>query len=109
MALLHETLYKTGVFAEVDLASYLRGVASHLFRSLNEQPARIQLVLDLSSVKVGIDQAIPCGLIVNELVTNMQTSKRSAGTPSACSWWVTSRDSFAALSTSARAWPRASP
>ncbi|MBP6703815.1 MAG: PAS domain-containing protein [Vicinamibacteria bacterium] len=70
MALLHETLYRTGVFAEVDLASYLRGVASHLFRSLNEQPARIQLVLDLSSVKVGMDQAIPCGLIVNELVTN---------------------------------------
>lgn len=70
MALLHETLYRTGVFAEVDLASYLRGLVSQLFRSHNEKPAQIHLVLDLAAVNVGIDQAIPCGLIVNELVTN---------------------------------------
>ena len=70
MALLHETLYRTGRFARVDLANYLRQLATQLFRAQNTAPGAVRLELDLRSLVVDIDQAIPCGLIVNELLTN---------------------------------------
>lgn len=70
MALLHETLYKTGRFGRVDLAGYLQQLATQLFRAQNAAPGAVGLVLELSPVAVAIDQAIPCGLIVNELLTN---------------------------------------
>lgn len=70
MALLHETLYRSGNFARVDLAAYLTQLTSQLFRSLAVQPGAVRLSLDLAPVLVEIDQAIPCGLIVNELASN---------------------------------------
>jgi PAS domain S-box-containing protein len=70
MAVLHETIYRTGEFARVDLAPYLRQLATQLFRAQNEQLGAVALVLELAMVEVDVDQAIPCGLIVNELATN---------------------------------------
>jgi len=70
MALLHETLYRSGNFARVDLATYLRQLATQLFRGQNTDPARVALRLDLATSPLAIDRAIPCGLIVNELLTN---------------------------------------
>jgi PAS domain S-box-containing protein len=70
MAALHETLYRTGNFAQVDLAVYLRQLAGQLIRTLVTNPDRITVQLDLVSVDLALDQAIPCGLIVNELVSN---------------------------------------
>jgi PAS domain S-box-containing protein len=70
MALLHETLYLTKNFARVDLASYLREVAVKLFRALNANPSAVRLVLELAAAEVELDQAMPCGLLVNELMTN---------------------------------------
>lgn len=70
MALLHETLYRSGNFARVDLAAYLGQLAQQVFRSQMAQPGLVQLHLDLQPVQMDIDQAIPCGLIVNELVSN---------------------------------------
>ena len=70
MALLHETLYRSSTFASVDLGAYLRQLATQSFRALNTEPGSIQLDLDLASIQVGIDQAIPCGLLLNELLSN---------------------------------------
>lgn len=70
MALLHETLYRSGNFATVDLAAYLTQLAQQLFRSLTSPAAGVQLVLDLEPARLEIDQAIPCGLIANELASN---------------------------------------
>ncbi len=70
MALLHETLYRSGNFARIDLAAYLSQLAHQVFRSQMAQPGLVQLHLDLEPVQMEIDQAIPCGLIVNELVSN---------------------------------------
>lgn len=70
MALLHESLYRTENFARVDLAAYLRQVATQLFRAQNPDLGAVRLGLTLGPADVDIDQAIPCGLIVNELVTN---------------------------------------
>ncbi len=67
MAVLHETLYRTGRFGQVELGSYLRQLAQQLFRAASSSA---RLDLDLPPVAVEIDQAIPCGLIVNELLTN---------------------------------------
>jgi PAS domain S-box-containing protein len=70
MALLHEALYRSGTFSRVDLAEYLGQLATQLFRGQNTEPAAVSLVLELASAKVAIDQAIPCGLITNELISN---------------------------------------
>ena len=70
MALLHETIYRSSSFAEVDLAAYLEQLGQQLFRSLLTRPGTIQLQLRLTPVRLGLDQAIHCGLIVNELVSN---------------------------------------
>ena len=69
MALLHETLYRAGQFGSVDLAAYLRPLATQLFRA-QSSGAAVQLVLDLAACQVVMDQATTCGLLVNELMSN---------------------------------------
>jgi PAS domain S-box-containing protein len=70
MALLHETLYRTGDFGRVDLGQYLKQLAERFYRAQSSASGKVRLDLDLQPVFVGIDQAIPCGLIVNEMLTN---------------------------------------
>ena len=70
MALLHESLYTSGRFAAVDLGAYLAQLTTQLFRVLVAESDAVQLHLDLASVHVEMDQAMPCGLLVNELVSN---------------------------------------
>ncbi len=70
MALLHESLYRSGVFATIDLGAYLGQITTQSFRTLAATPGAVQLRLDLASVPVEMDQALPCGLLVNELVSN---------------------------------------
>ena len=69
MALLHETLYRSGRFGQVDLANYLQTLSQQVFRA-SSASGFLRLELDLSPVQVPIEQAIPCGLIANELLTN---------------------------------------
>jgi PAS domain S-box-containing protein len=70
MALLHEALYRSGDFRRVDLGAYLKQLAEQFFRSQNLAPGMVRLETKTASCYVSIDQAIPCGLIVNELMTN---------------------------------------
>jgi two-component system sensor kinase len=70
MALLHEALYRSGTFASVDLGAYLKQLAGQSFRTLVAEPGVIQLHVDAAPVRVDMDQAMPCGLIVNELISN---------------------------------------
>lgn len=70
MALLHELLYREGNFASVDLGQYLRRLCTETLRALQTSPGQIKLELELASVKVSMDQATPCGLLVNELISN---------------------------------------
>lgn len=70
MALLHETLYSSGVFAAVDLARYLKQLSSHVFGAQRGSNANIQLHLQLASIEIGMEQAMPCGLLINELLSN---------------------------------------
>jgi len=70
MATLHESLYRTGHFASVDLASYLKQLATQTFRSQMGSGQSVQLLLELTPLQVTMDQATPCGLLVNELLSN---------------------------------------
>jgi PAS domain S-box-containing protein len=70
MALLHESLYRSGTFASVDLGTYLKQLTNQSFRALAVRPGSVRLQLELASVQVEMDQALPCGLLVNELISN---------------------------------------
>jgi two-component sensor histidine kinase len=68
--LIHEQLYANGDLREVDLAHHAALLAGSLFHSYGVDPARISWRVALEPLPVGVDQAIPAGLILNELVSN---------------------------------------
>jgi two-component sensor histidine kinase len=70
MVLVHERLYQSPDLARVDFAEYVRSLANHLFRSYGINTNVIQLKINSDDVLLGVDTAIPCGLILNELVSN---------------------------------------
>jgi len=73
MALVHETLYRSENFAAVDFSEYARAVSERLVRSYSSPECPIELAIDIDSILMGIDLAVPCGLILNELITNALT------------------------------------
>jgi len=70
MALLHESLYQSNNLSRIDFPEYIRQLASHLFHSYGVRPERIHLRTDLDRLYLNLDAAVPCGLIINELVSN---------------------------------------
>ena len=70
MALIHEQLYTNGDLREVDLAQHAALLAGSLFHSYGIEPARISWSVAVDPLPLGVDQAIPAGLILNELVSN---------------------------------------
>jgi len=68
MALIHQTLYQSHNFAEVEFGHFLNSLTSHLQSSYGRRD--LLLSSHAERVSLPIDRAIPCGLIVNELVTN---------------------------------------
>lgn len=70
MSLIHQTLYQSRDFGRVDFQQFLRSLVPALMEAYAASPDRIALEIDAGSVQLPIDTAIPCGLMVNELVTN---------------------------------------
>lgn len=70
MALIHEQLYSNGNLRQVDLACHAALLASNLFHSYGVDPARIACHVAVEPLLLGVDQAIPAGLILNELISN---------------------------------------
>jgi PAS domain S-box-containing protein len=73
MALVHEKLYQSRDLSKIDFADYLRSLSDHLFRFFRIDAGRIRLETDLEQVHLDINSAIPCGLLVTELMTNALT------------------------------------
>ena len=69
MALIHETLYRTGKFSNVDMEVYLKNLVSQVASSYRESE-RIRTVVDVHGMPLDISRATTAGLIINELVTN---------------------------------------
>jgi two-component sensor histidine kinase len=70
MALIHERLYQSSDLSRIEFSQYLRNLAIHLFHSYQISSNRIRLTMDAEEIFLNINTAIPCGLIVNELVSN---------------------------------------
>jgi two-component sensor histidine kinase len=70
MALVHETLYRSHDLARVDLAEYIRGLADHIVAMSELLSGGAALELDVDPVQVSVDTAMPCGLLLNELILN---------------------------------------
>jgi two-component sensor histidine kinase len=70
MALLHEILYQSEDLAVVDFPKYVRRMAEHLFRSYGVDSRQIRLCTDLDAVGLELDDALPCGLLISEVISN---------------------------------------
>jgi Amt family ammonium transporter len=70
MALIHEKLYRSKDFANVEFNDYIKNLVNDLFASYKVSTSRISLKMNIENISLGIDTAIPTGLIINELVTN---------------------------------------
>lgn len=70
MAILHQSMYRSGDFGAVDLADYLRQLATQTHLAQSTRASAVRLRCELTPLQVNIDQAIPCGLLVNELISN---------------------------------------
>jgi PAS domain S-box-containing protein len=71
MALIHQLLYERNDFSQVDLGVYLQRLCALLQESYRDGSARFNLSADTGApVHLNLQRAVPCGLLVNELVTN---------------------------------------
>ena len=70
IALVHDQLYRAPNAADIDMATYLDELIASIERSIGKAGKQIELRVQATSCTLPLDQAIPCGLIVNELVTN---------------------------------------
>ncbi|MCK5051693.1 MAG: PAS domain S-box protein [Candidatus Cloacimonetes bacterium] len=70
MSLVHEKLYRSDNLSKICFKDYTESLIKNLFASLNISGNRINYELDINDVNLSISMAIPCGLIINELITN---------------------------------------
>ncbi|MDY3556519.1 PAS domain S-box protein [Gemmata sp. JC717] len=70
MSLIHERLYRSEDLAGVEFGPYLRGLAEDLFRAYRADDEAVRLEVAASVPPLPLDLAIPCGLLVNELISN---------------------------------------
>ncbi|MCK9152339.1 PAS domain S-box protein [Methanobacterium alcaliphilum] len=70
MSIVHELLYQSDQLSKVNLKTYIEKLSNYLFEQYSARPRKILLITDLDEIYVNIETAVPCCLIVNELVSN---------------------------------------
>ena len=70
MALIHERLYQSKDLARINVQDYIQSLTKHLFNMYRDTALEVTPKIEADNLSLGIDQAIPCGLIINELVSN---------------------------------------
>ncbi len=70
MASVHEKLYQTGDLANISFTTYIESFIYDLFNLYGVDTNRVQLILSDNNITLDIEHAIPCGLIINELISN---------------------------------------
>jgi two-component sensor histidine kinase len=70
MALIHERLYRSDDLAGIDFGDYVHNLSTFLVRSYRANSGPVGLKVNANNIFLGIDSAVPCGLIINELVSN---------------------------------------
>ncbi len=70
MAIVHEILYQSDSLARIDLHAYVNRLASGLFAMYRASVRGIRLSIKIQQVFLSMDEAVPCGLVINELISN---------------------------------------
>ncbi len=70
MSLIHELLYKSSDLGKIEVARYLEQLTKDLFRTYTDFLGKVEFQVNAEPMFLGLDTAVPCGLIVNELVSN---------------------------------------
>ncbi len=70
MSLIHEKLYRSNDMTKIDVKDYIRDLVNNLYRSYGTGESMVVFNADDEDIFLRIDQATPCGLIINELVNN---------------------------------------
>jgi len=70
MGLIHEKLYQSRDLSKIDFSAYIRSLLVHLFHAYRIDANQVRLETELEDVHLDINAAVPCGLLVNELISN---------------------------------------
>jgi len=70
IALIHENLYQSEDLTNINFANYVKNLVDDLFHSYGVNSENIHIKLNIKDIIMGIETAIPCGLIINELISN---------------------------------------
>lgn len=70
IALVHEKLYRANDFGLIDFSLYIQEIARELFQTFSIDPNQIGFHFTCGNIELGINTAVPCGLLINELMTN---------------------------------------
>jgi two-component sensor histidine kinase len=70
MALVHEDLYRNENLENIKFINYAKSLAGNLMRTFSDHQGKISIVYDIEDVLLPLDTGIPCGLIINELISN---------------------------------------
>jgi PAS domain S-box-containing protein len=70
MAMIHEKLYQSDSFSSINFSDYLKTLLNSLIYDYSHDLGHIEMELDIDDVDLNIETSVPCGLIINELVSN---------------------------------------
>jgi two-component sensor histidine kinase len=70
MSFVHESLYQSNTLSEVNFSEYIENISRNLFHSYGRPEGGISLDFELEEIYLNLDTSIPCGLIINEVVSN---------------------------------------
>lgn len=70
MALIHERFYQSDGLSKIDFDDYIRRLSENLMRSFKVSGEKVKLNIQAEKIALDIDTAVPCGLIINEIVSN---------------------------------------
>ena len=70
MSFIHESLYQTTNFSEINFSEYIMSLSKNLVHSYGIYDDLVDLKLSVGDISLNLDLSIPCGLIINELVSN---------------------------------------
>ncbi len=70
MAIIHEKLYQSKDLSQINFGDYIKSLVSNLFYSYNADKSNVKPIFEVEDLNLNIDTAVPCGLIISELVSN---------------------------------------
>lgn len=70
MSMIHEMLYMRNDLSKIEYKTYVQELSQYLIKSIKGIENKVKLTIDIPDIKLGIDTAIPLGLLINETITN---------------------------------------